>query len=148
MNLDKEMVSGIVKQICRKFHRRRILTSSKTVTAVTMIAVMLAGASSAFAQAKILSVHDGLADFDSRTARVAPTAAQRAMVTSLGARATWNAFGTPQSLIKYGAADPPKRLTMRPRMPSSLNVTFSRVFTSACNAAVIWALGRRIESRI
>src|SRR2546423_8385705 len=91
-----------VKQLTRGHNRRRIFASSKPMVAVTMIAVMLAGASSAFAQARILDVHQWLADFDSRTARVAPTAAQRTIVTNLGARATWNAFGTPQSLIKYG----------------------------------------------
>jgi extracellular elastinolytic metalloproteinase len=102
MKSNLRRLSTIVKKIYRSNNRRRILASSKAVIAVTMIAAMLGGASSAFAQARILDVHQGLADFDSRTGRVAPTAAQRAMVTSLGARATWNAFGTPQSLIKYG----------------------------------------------
>src|SRR6185369_11326719 len=96
------IVNKIVKRLTKGNNTRRMFASSKPAVAVTMIAVMLAGASSAFAQARILDVHQGLADFDSRTARVAPTAAQRAMVTSLGARATWNAFGTPLSLIKYG----------------------------------------------
>jgi extracellular elastinolytic metalloproteinase len=42
------------------------------------------------------------AEFDSRTARVAPTAAQRAAANSLGASVTWNRFGTPASLTKHG----------------------------------------------
>lgn len=106
MNLHLRKLSIFGKKIVKKFtrghNRYRIFASSRNVVAVTMIAVMLAGASSTFAQARILDVHQGLADFDSRTARVPPTAAQRAIVTNLGARATWNAFGTPQSLIKYG----------------------------------------------
>ena len=95
-------LSTIVRKFCRGRNRRRIFDSSKAMIAVTMIAMMLSGASSVFAQARILDVHQGLADFDSRTASAAPTATQQAIVTSLGARATWNAFGTPQSLIKYG----------------------------------------------
>jgi extracellular elastinolytic metalloproteinase len=41
-------------------------------------------------------------DFDARTGQVAPLAAQLAKVSSLGATATWNRFGTPHSLIRYG----------------------------------------------
>jgi extracellular elastinolytic metalloproteinase len=40
--------------------------------------------------------------FDAREGSVAPSAEQEAMVSSLGAHVTWNRFGTPQSLIKYG----------------------------------------------
>jgi extracellular elastinolytic metalloproteinase len=42
------------------------------------------------------------ADYDVRTSRVAPTQAQRAAVARLGARATWNRFGTPASLTRHG----------------------------------------------
>jgi extracellular elastinolytic metalloproteinase len=42
----------------------------------------------------------GALDLDNRGAAVAPTAAQLRMVTALGARATWNAFGTPASLSR------------------------------------------------
>src|SRR5205814_7887222 len=41
-------------------------------------------------------------DLDRRTATVLPTAAQKQAVQKLGARATWNAFGTPHSLINDG----------------------------------------------
>src|SRR5437764_13735970 len=44
----------------------------------------------------------GLADRDARTGSVAPTSAQLALVSQLGATARWNNFGTVQSLIKYG----------------------------------------------
>ena len=53
----------------------------------------------AFGIAEILSVHNPLPDFDSRTDLLAPTASQLVTVDQLAARATWNRFGTPQSLI-------------------------------------------------
>jgi hypothetical protein len=40
--------------------------------------------------------------FDARRGSVQPSAAQRADVSHLGAEATWNRFGTPQSLIQPG----------------------------------------------
>jgi extracellular elastinolytic metalloproteinase len=43
-----------------------------------------------------------LPDVDARAGSVAPTAAQLQAVQQLGAHASWNRFGTPQSLIKYG----------------------------------------------
>jgi hypothetical protein len=45
---------------------------------------------------------DVLGDVDKRSGRVAPTAAQRQVVSGMGAEATWNDFGTPASLIKHG----------------------------------------------
>jgi hypothetical protein len=50
----------------------------------------------------VVQAHEGLADFDSRTGFVLPTQAQLAAVTALGAKARWNAFGTPASLINHG----------------------------------------------
>jgi hypothetical protein len=41
-------------------------------------------------------------DLDARVGSVAPSAEQEAIVAGLGAHVTWNRFGTPQSLIKYG----------------------------------------------
>src|SRR5687768_13091127 len=41
-------------------------------------------------------------DFDARVGSVAPSAEQQSIVSGLGAHVTWNRFGTPQSLIKYG----------------------------------------------
>src|SRR5688572_28259599 len=41
-------------------------------------------------------------DFDAREGSVAPSAEQESIVSGLGAHVTWNKFGTPQSLIKYG----------------------------------------------
>ncbi len=42
----------------------------------------------------------GLADVDTRTTALRPTAAQLKAVRGLGARVTWNGWGTPESLIK------------------------------------------------
>ena len=41
-------------------------------------------------------------DLDARVGSVAPSAEQQAIVSGLGAHVSWNRFGTPQSLIKYG----------------------------------------------
>jgi extracellular elastinolytic metalloproteinase len=41
-------------------------------------------------------------DFDSRTGRLAPTAAQRDVVRDLRARVQWNRFGTPSSVLRHG----------------------------------------------
>jgi extracellular elastinolytic metalloproteinase len=41
----------------------------------------------------------GLDDLDARAGRVAPSAAALSDVSSMGARASWNRFGTPRSLI-------------------------------------------------
>ncbi len=47
-------------------------------------------------------LHEALPDFDARTMVLAPTAGQLSQVSALGAHASWNRFGTPKSLIKYG----------------------------------------------
>ncbi|HYY57786.1 MAG TPA: M36 family metallopeptidase [Pyrinomonadaceae bacterium] len=54
-----------------------------------------------YGQALLFDSQAGLPDFDSRTSGVAPTAAQVATVSSLGATARWNRFGTPHSMVKY-----------------------------------------------
>src|SRR5687768_16264644 len=56
----------------------------------------------AFGQAQILEGTGGLPNLDARTGSVAPTATQLAMVSSLGASAEWNEFGTPKTLLKQG----------------------------------------------
>ena len=65
--------------------------------------IVLAGvlAAPALGIGSILKVHEGLPDVDRRPGGLEPTTAQLAMVESLGARATWNDFGTPLSLIDY-----------------------------------------------
>src|SRR3954454_19524484 len=49
----------------------------------------------------IEDLHAGLADIDTRTAFLQPSAAQLQQVAALGASASWNKFGTPASLINY-----------------------------------------------
>ena len=56
----------------------------------------------ALAVGNILDAQQGRPDLDARTGNVDPTAAQQQIASSLGATVTWNRFGTPQSLIKYG----------------------------------------------
>ena len=41
-------------------------------------------------------------DFDSRTGRLAPTAAQSDAVRDMRARVQWNRFGTPSSVVRHG----------------------------------------------
>jgi uncharacterized repeat protein (TIGR01451 family) len=43
-----------------------------------------------------------LGDRDFRDGSIQPSAAQKSAVSKLGAKARWNRFGTPQSLIRYG----------------------------------------------
>jgi extracellular elastinolytic metalloproteinase len=67
--------------------------------AIVAAAFALALPASASAAARILPGHAGLEDLDARTGRVLPTATQKQEVGALGARAQWNRFGTPASLI-------------------------------------------------
>jgi extracellular elastinolytic metalloproteinase len=67
--------------------------------AIAGAAIALALPASASAVARILPAHAGLKDLDARAGRMLPTAAQKQEVTTLGARAEWNRFGTPASLI-------------------------------------------------
>jgi hypothetical protein len=71
---------------------------------LTALAVLALGApTTATGAGKIEGVHpEGPKDFDARTGRIAPTAQQQSMVSNLGARATWNDFGTPHTLVKDG----------------------------------------------
>ncbi|MFL6006849.1 MAG: M36 family metallopeptidase [Gaiellaceae bacterium] len=59
-------------------------------------------AAPALAIANVRDSQQGLPDVDARTGAVVPTSAQTQLASSLGAHATWNRFGTPQSLIHYG----------------------------------------------
>ena len=67
------------------------------------VLLTLVGTPVASAAVDIPEIHGAaIADFDARTATVAPTDEQLAIVAGLGAQTQWNQFGTPQSLIKYG----------------------------------------------
>ena len=55
-----------------------------------------------FGSANLLNT-PGLPNYDSRSGSSVPPSSQAlSIVASLGAKASWNAFGTPSSLIKYG----------------------------------------------
>ena len=64
------------------------------------ILALLASAPGARGSIEPLKVE--LPDYDSRSGTVAPTSSQLAAVSALGARAQWNIFGTPSSLVRPG----------------------------------------------
>jgi extracellular elastinolytic metalloproteinase len=61
-------------------------------------AALLVAVSAAHGAVDIEGLHEALPDLDTRTAVVAPTAAQEAAADRLGADVTWNRFGTPSSV--------------------------------------------------
>jgi len=65
------------------------------VATATLVLVALVSAAPASAVANFFDKPQGLADLDARTGLVQPTAAQKQIVASLGAHASWNQFGTP-----------------------------------------------------
>ena len=73
------------------------------VLALGVMALIALTPASTLGVVQITEVHsEGLADFDSRTATVEPSAASLAAARNLGATARWSEFGTLQSLIKHG----------------------------------------------
>jgi extracellular elastinolytic metalloproteinase len=78
--------------------RLALKACSRAVLLMTFGAAMLAAPGIAFAS----EGHAGLADLDARSGKVAPSSSQLSTVESLGARATWNDFGTPKTLLKDG----------------------------------------------
>ncbi len=75
---------------------------ARTAFIVVLACVALALPSASLAIVDIEGDENALADFDTRTASIAPTDAQLAAVDAIGASATWSQFGTPATLIKYG----------------------------------------------
>ena len=61
------------------------------------------GAATNSTNLSLLGVPIGFTDLDARVGSVAPTATQLSRVSTLGATARWNRFGTVQSMIKYGS---------------------------------------------
>jgi uncharacterized repeat protein (TIGR01451 family) len=78
------------------------LTVAFVAAALLAGPVIVTAATPAQPAGALLGAAPGLADVDTRTGSVAPTSAQRAAVAALGASATWNRFGTPASLVRYG----------------------------------------------
>ena len=68
--------------------------------AAAFVAILLP--SSAMSVARISDTAPGLADFDSRTGRIAPTHLQRALAAKLKVRVSWSRFGTPAAVSKRG----------------------------------------------
>jgi hypothetical protein len=71
----------------------------RAVLAAAAVGLVLAGPSFGVRQATP-SKHGNLRDFVRSCALQKPTAAQRAAVRALHARATWNAYGTPSTLMR------------------------------------------------
>src|ERR1044072_8823345 len=71
----------------------------RAVLAVAAVTLVLAGPSFGVLQAKP-SKHGNLRDFARSAAVQKPTAAQRAAVRALHAKATWNSYGTPSTLMR------------------------------------------------
>jgi extracellular elastinolytic metalloproteinase len=84
------------------------MSSKIRAVAITMVmAIVVVGSVSATGglatkKAALASDSAGLDDFDSRSRSVPPTQQQRAAAARLGAEVTWNEFGTPRSMIRYG----------------------------------------------
>jgi hypothetical protein len=78
---------------------RRAIATALSIT----VGLALIVPAATFGVADTLEVHrPGLRDVDTRNGKVLPSAAQRDAVAALSARAIWNDFGTPASLIRYG----------------------------------------------
>jgi extracellular elastinolytic metalloproteinase len=73
----------------------------RAVLAVAAVTLVLAGPSLGVRQATP-SKHGSLRDFARSGALQKPSAAQRAAVRALHARATWNSYGTPATLMRPG----------------------------------------------
>ncbi|MDQ3333283.1 MAG: M36 family metallopeptidase, partial [Planctomycetota bacterium] len=74
----------------------------KALLLLAVITVMMLVPSLALGQGQTLKANEVLADFDAREGTVTPTSTQLAIVSNLGATASWNQFGTPASLMKDG----------------------------------------------
>ena len=77
---------------------RVITTRLRAMGLAGLSVVLLAAVSTARGAVEIEGLHTGLPDLDTRTAEVAPTAAQTDSGAQLGAAVSWNRFGTPSSV--------------------------------------------------
>jgi hypothetical protein len=79
----------------------RLKFVSGTVLVAALAAVLLLPGSAL----PVADVHEhdhGLADYDSRTGKVAPTNLQRSLAAKMQAKVSWGQFGTPASITRYG----------------------------------------------
>jgi extracellular elastinolytic metalloproteinase len=74
----------------------------RAVLAVAAVTLVFAGPSFGVRQATPSKKHGSLRDFVRSGGVQKPTAAQRAAVRALHARATWNSYGTPSTLMRRG----------------------------------------------
>jgi extracellular elastinolytic metalloproteinase len=74
---------------------------SKVIT-VSFIVMTFLVPMNVFGQLNLWDAPQGLPDLDNRAGQVAPTTQQLALVSSLGAKAEWNQFGTVHAMLKYG----------------------------------------------
>jgi len=65
---------------------------------IRRLAVVLSAFATLLLLAAVPASAEVFADFDARSGSVAPSAAQKQMVSDMGATAQWNDFGTPSSL--------------------------------------------------
>lgn len=90
----------------QNFRRVRTLTRriilALTVAALVLSALGPAGSTPAAAVGNVEPLQRLKPDADYRSGSVAPNSTQKTMVSQMGATASWNRFGTPQSLIRYG----------------------------------------------
>ncbi len=79
--------------------RLKYLAAAALVAALGVI--LLPGSAMPVAE---IHEHEGLADYDIRTGKIAPTSAQRAHAKRLVGRSKvrWNRFGTPSSIVRHG----------------------------------------------
>src|SRR5262245_24264551 len=76
--------------------RLRIVGGAAVLAA---LGVLLPGSALPVAQ---IQERDGVADFDSRTGKIAPTKHQRVLARKLRAKVSWGQFGTPASISRRG----------------------------------------------
>lgn len=82
-------------QKCAEIGNMRILTA-------VLVMLLLLIPSNTFGVINLWDAPQGMPDIDNRVGSVLPTAAQLSRVSSLGARADWNRFGTINTLVKDG----------------------------------------------
>jgi extracellular elastinolytic metalloproteinase len=89
-------------QVSSKFRSVRPARSVIVITMLLFATLPFTAPTPAVGASQISATAQTPGDLDARVGSVAPTAAQRSTANSLGAHVTWNRFGTPASLIKYG----------------------------------------------
>jgi extracellular elastinolytic metalloproteinase len=80
----------------------RSRTRWNVIVIALVIGALLLPAQAVFALTTVGFQEGTVGDFDARTGTVAPGSSQISAVNALNAKVTWNKFGTPHSLIKYG----------------------------------------------